>query len=95
MSTNSNLSTHAARRLQQRAIPAFMLDLLDEFGTAHRSNRADRLFFDKHARKRLRKHLPDPIAFRSIERWLSVYAVVGDDGTVVTVAHRTHRFRRP
>jgi hypothetical protein len=28
------------------------------------------------------------------ERWLNVYAVVGDNGFVVTAAHKRERFRR-
>jgi hypothetical protein len=29
-----------------------------------------------------------------IERWMGVYAVIGDNGRVVTVAHRSNRSRR-
>jgi hypothetical protein len=28
-----------------------------------------------------------------VERWLGVYAVVGDNGFVVTAAHKKERFR--
>ena len=83
-----NVTRHAAARLQQRAIPPFMVDLLERFGSENRCNGADRLFFDKAARKRIERHLGGRRGLRLVERWLNSYAVVSDDGAIVTVGHR-------
>lgn len=88
------VSAHAQARLQQRAIPPLVLDLLQEFGSGFRSHGAERLIFDKAAVKRLKRHLGGDRGLRVIERWLRVYAVVGDSGHLVTVAHRTRHLRR-
>jgi hypothetical protein len=90
----ATLSCHAKERLQQRAIPLTVVDLLHRFGSSMRCGGAERLFFDKRAMWRLRQHLGNR-SLKSLERWLRVYAVVGDDGLVVTVAHQSRRFRRP
>jgi hypothetical protein len=89
-----NLSHHAGRRLQQRALPPFVVDLLMGFGAAERCGGAERFFFDKAARKRLRDHFGGKRGLRLVEPFLDTYAVVADDGTVVTVAHRTGRVHR-
>lgn len=89
------MTRHAQERAQQRAIPPFVVDLLLAFGTETRHRGAEVRYFDKEARRRLRHHLGDRI-LRSIgERVLDTYAVLGDGGQVVTVAHRTRRLRRP
>lgn len=88
------LTKHAAIRLQQRSIPSFVLECLEAFGSSMRCGGADRLFFDKAARRRLRLHLGDRRRLQDVERWLKVYVVIGDDGKVITAARRTKRFRR-
>jgi hypothetical protein len=81
-------TAHALRRLQQRAIPQHIVELLERCGSVERCRQADRLFFDKAAKKRLAHHLGGRRGLRIIEPWLSVYAVIGDNGHVVTVGHR-------
>ena len=88
------ITIHAAERKQQRAIPQFVIDLLYTCGSELRSHGADRLIFDKAATRRLRRHLGGDRGMRLIERWLNVYAVVADDGSLVTVAHQTRPHRR-
>lgn len=90
----STLTSHARERIQQRAIPPLVVGLLEEFGTVTRCGNADRLTFDKAARRRLARHLGGPRGLRMIEPWLGIYAVVGDGGHLITVAHRDRRFRR-
>lgn len=87
-------TAHASARRQQRAIPARIVDLLEEFGSSMRSNGADRLFFDKAARRRLAHNMNGKRDLQSIERWLNVYIVVGDDGQLVTAARQTARHNR-
>lgn len=86
-------SAHASVRLQQRGIPAFVIELLEACGSEHRCGGADKLVFDKAARKRLKQYLGGERSLRMVEPWLKVYAVVGDNGSVVTTAHKSKRYR--
>lgn len=88
------LTRHASERLQQRAIPPLVIDLLKRFGTAERSNGAETIFFDKAARRRLEHYVGGPRSMRHLEPLLGFKMVVGDNGSVVTVAHRTKRINR-
>ena len=88
------VSTHAQERLQQRAIPPLVIELLEEFGSPIRSHGAERLIFDKAARRRLTRHLGGPRSLRMVEPWLDVYAVVADDGRLVTAAQQRRHHRR-
>lgn len=90
----SDFTKHAADRLRQRAVPIIVVELLERFGTAMRCGDADRLFFDKSAKKRLKRYLGGERNMHLIERWLGVYAVIGDNGRIVTVAYQTDRHRR-
>lgn len=92
--TAVDFTTHAALRLQQRAIPAFVVELLERCGSETRCGDADRLFFDKPAKKRLKQYLGGDRGLQLIERWMGVYAVIGDNGRVITIAHRSKRCRR-
>jgi hypothetical protein len=85
---------HAVQRMQQRAIPPMIVDLLERFGSSMRSIGAERLFFDKAACRRLRAHLGGERGLKSFESWLNVYIVIGDDGQLITVARQNGRFRR-
>ncbi|MEH2565226.1 hypothetical protein [Bradyrhizobium sp. AZCC 2289] len=87
-------TTHAQTRLQQRAIPPMVVDLLMQFGSPFRCGGAERLMFDKSAVKRLRRHLGGHRGLKVVERWLNVYAVVGDNGNLVTAAHKSAHFHR-
>jgi hypothetical protein len=42
----------------------------------------------------IKQHLGGERGLRMIERWLGVYAVVSDDGHIVTVAHQSRRIWR-
>lgn len=85
------MTIHAQERLQQRSIPPIVVKLLEEFGSIERCVGAERLTFDKAARRRLSRHLGGE---RIVEPWLNVYAVVADDGYLVTASHRRRRHRR-
>jgi hypothetical protein len=71
-----------------------MVELLERFGSEMRCGKAEKLFFDKAARKRLERHLGGPRSLRHVERWLSLYLVIGDNGNLVTVAYRSQRLNR-
>jgi len=87
------VTRHASVRMQQRAIPPEALELLLDFGSSARCGRAERFFFDRAARRRANKSL-GPQALCRAERHLNTYAVVGDDGAVITAAWRRHRLHR-
>lgn len=89
-----SLTRHAVARLQQRAIPPFVVELLERFGSEMRCGGGDELFFDKAARKRVERYMGGARSLRHIEPWLNVYLVIGDHGRVVTVGHRSKRHNR-
>jgi hypothetical protein len=86
----SPLTTHARTRMQQRGIPEAALDVLLEYGReAHDHRGAVIVLFDKRSKQRLRRRIGD--GFRKVERWLNAYAVLSEDGAVITVGHRDGR----
>lgn len=90
----SEIVRHASCRMQQRAIPYLVVDLLHRYGRSARSDHADVLFFDKAAIQRMTRDMGGPRGLKVFERWLKVYAVVGDDGSLITVAHKQRHIRR-
>ena len=80
------LTRHARARMQQRGITAPALDaLLDHGRVARAGGGCDIVYFDKHARAALAAEA---------ERVRNSYAIVGSDGAVITVGHRTRRIPR-
>lgn len=91
------LSQHARARMQQRGISAATIETLLDFGReVHVDRGCDLVFFDKRARVRLAKALisHDRTAAAEAERVARSYAIVGSDGTVITVGHRYRRIPR-
>ncbi len=89
-----HLTRHAATRRQQRAITPFIADLLLQFGSTMRHDGAETAYFDKASRKFVRGYVGEQL-FRQIEAKLDVYAVIGESGKIVTLAHRSKRLKRP
>ena len=80
------LTRHAKTRMQQRGIRPEMLEaLLDHGRVARAGGGCDIVYFDKHARAALAAEA---------ERLRNSYAIVGSDGAVITVGHRTRRIPR-
>jgi hypothetical protein len=94
MNQTDYFSKHGSDRIQQRGITPFVVELLEDHGSVFRSGDADILIFDKQALKRLRHHLGGDRGLRVIDRWLKVYAILSDNGLVVTVGHRTKHISR-
>ena len=88
------LTRHAQTRMQQRAISTDALECLLDFGCARHLHSKGRelVFFDKRARIQLLKIAP--AVARKIGRIGKTYAVLGRDGTVITVGHRYKRISR-
>lgn len=79
--------------MQQRGIRAEALEALLDFGrTAHVDRGREIVFFDKAARARLVRR--NPVVAREAERLRRTYAILGSDGTVITVGHRYRRIPR-
>ncbi len=49
-----SLTRHAVLRLQQRNVPAAVVEALGSYGSVERRRDADSLFFDKAAKRMLR-----------------------------------------
>jgi RimJ/RimL family protein N-acetyltransferase len=90
----SIFTDHARARMQQRGIAAAAVETLLDYGRERHlhSKGREMVFFDKAARARLFRD--NPAAAREAERLCRTYAVVGRDGTVVTVGHRYRRVPR-
>ena len=86
------LSNHAKQRMQQRAIPPLLVDLLYRYGREQRQCGSTVLFFDKNSRKHARKALEDVI--KRFDKLSDVYLIeANDSSTTVTVGHRLRRFK--
>lgn len=84
------LTEHARVRMQQRAIPLAAVEALLAYGkSAHHHRGVAIFYFDKAARRRLRRERLD----RALEHQLDAFAVVALSGEVVTVGHRRRRIR--
>lgn len=71
-----------------------MLDCLLSFGKkVHDHHGAEILFFDHQARNQIRRTYSEH-DFKRLESKLDTYAVIGSDGVVLTVGHRTKRINR-
>ncbi len=89
-----NVSRHCQTRMQQRAIPSWIADLLLDFGSRMRRDGAEVVFADRAARRQIRRAVGGARNMRTIEPWLDAYLVVADDGALITAARRTRRLRR-
>lgn len=92
MSGSLKLTRHAQTRLKQRSIPVAALEALIDFGEPSRCGGADRFALTARSRHELRRGGNAKSRLRELERWLGIYAVLSDDGQIVTVGHRTKRF---
>lgn len=86
------ITHHASTRQQQRGIPTLVVDLLINYGTVERAGAdAASYYFDKASRRQVLAYA-GPLS-RAIEQYLDYYAIVGDDGHVITVAPRLKRIK--
>jgi Domain of unknown function (DUF4258) len=88
------MTHHARIRMQQRGIRPDALEALLDYGRARylHSKGREVVFFDKKAWARLENDRP--ASAREAGRLSRTYAVIGSDGTVITVGHRYRRLRR-
>jgi len=87
------LTKHAHERMQQRAIPPLVLDLLYRFGREQHQNGGTVLFFDQHSRRKALSALKD--ALQRFDKVSNTYVITAaSDGRAITVGHRTKRIRQ-
>ena len=88
------MTEHARARSRQRAIPELVLDSLLSFGKILHDHRGSSVVFFDHRAKALLRRAWGEGDYRRYEGKLDAYAVVADDGSVITVGHRTRRIKR-
>lgn len=86
------MTKHASIRQQQRGVPSIIIDLLQSHGAVERAGKDSvTYYFDKATRRKVRAYAGQ--LSRAIEEFLDYYAVVGSDGSVITVAPRIKKIR--
>jgi hypothetical protein len=89
-----NMTYHAGARSQQRGIPPFILDCLDNFGEEVYDGRGAIIrYFTRESRKKM-KHEFGKDLFSKLESFFNIYKVESHDGTVITAGHLTKRINR-
>lgn len=86
------ITNHASARVRQRGIRRDVLQTLLSCGTV--SHRGGRVFFMDKAARALAMDEIGPERYGRISDKLNAYAVVSNDGHVVTVAKRLKRLKR-
>ena len=90
---NVPTTKHARTRLQQRAIPPMVVDLLQQFGATEPAGKgATKYFFDKVGRRRVLAYVGTMA--KAVEPLLDTYAVISSDARVITACHRIERIHR-
>ena len=90
--TSHNFSHHAQVRKQQRAIPPIIVEWLQDYGCVIRKEGADVYYLDKKGRRKLKRDIGS-VPYRRMEDLLDAYAVIADDGTLVTIGWRYKRLK--
>jgi len=92
---NSKLFTdHAQIRAQQRGVPPLILEWLITYGSAEPDQRgAEIRYFDHAARRRLSRAVGHKVV-DLLGKLLDMYAVMSNDGVVITTGHRFKRISR-
>jgi hypothetical protein len=87
-------SKHAEIRLRQRGIPAAVVEWLVSYGSSHFDHHRGLVFyFDSRSRAVLRSAV-DRAELANYSEHLDCYVVLSTNGEIITVGHRTRRFRR-
>lgn len=86
------LTKHAENRLENRAIPPLVVDLLYRFGAEKPQAGSTILFFDHRARRRAYRALKD--VMDRFEKVSQTYVIESaDNGQLITAGHRFDRLR--
>jgi hypothetical protein len=80
--------------MQQRGVPREVVDCLLDYGRVrHDHHGAEIVYFDKAGRERAHRAGATE-AIREMKKYFNTYAVVGTDGTLVTVGRRYRKYWR-
>ncbi len=86
-----SLTTHAKKRLQQRAIPESLIDVILDFGTCqHTRHGAEIVFLRNHDKRFVAGFFGEKNFSRRIGK---TYLVLNRSGGVITAGHRSHRIK--
>ena len=89
------LTAHARQRSQQRAISAEVLDVLLDHGVRVPAGGGAEIVHLTGRTRRACAEALGPVAWRGYaHKLMSAYAVIGADGTVITLGHRVRRITR-
>lgn len=83
---------HAEKRMQQRSVPPFVVDMILKFGEPERSHGANRYVLNKKARKKVESYL-GPMKLTEPRKLFDAYVVLSDDSEIITTGYRTKRFK--
>jgi len=84
---------HAEIRLRQRGIPVPVVEWLFSYGSSHFDHHRGLVFyFDSRSRAVLRTAIDRAVLARYSEH-LDCYVIASTNGEVITVGHRTRRFK--
>lgn len=92
MSEAVTLTRHAEMRSNQRGIRRETMAVLMDYGVWKVNHGAEVVLMDQAGRRKAREAMGRE-AYARIERALDAYLVVGEDGCVVTCAHRRGKLR--
>lgn len=88
------LTQHARKRIQQRAIPQVVIDLLLDFGVVeHRNKGLEILYFNKKGRHAARSSMKNS-GLTQLDHCLNAFMLESSEGLVVTVGHWTKKYFR-
>lgn len=85
------MSRHAGLRTTQRGLPLDIISTICAFGVERRSSGATSITLDAELIQLASDG--DASRMRDLARFRGAYVVLSDDGTIITVARRTRRFR--
>jgi hypothetical protein len=85
-------TAHAQARTQQRSIPHEAVETILAYGEHRRRGGADVFYLDRASRSRALGALGRE-RYNRLSRSLNSYLVLGDDGELITAAHRLRRLK--
>jgi hypothetical protein len=81
-----SLTAHARKRLQQRGITDFFVDVLLDFGTSQKSHGGSEIVFLTHHDKRLAEG--SNCDGKTLRRLRNAYLILSRSGKVITAGYR-------
>lgn len=86
------LTAHAAHRMQHRNFPRCVVEAIVSYGVAYFVKGAVSVMLDNQAIGLVAE--TDKMLAIKLERYRGTYAVIGDEGQIITVARRTRRLKK-